>query len=165
MLLYMKKNKNGCDLKSCFLCRHCLPEWIPAIESHRKNFHFKKGESVFSEGDLATGIYFVYNGKVKVHKKWGPEKELIIRFAAAGSLFGHRGLGMTITFPFPPQRLSRRISVLSIWNSFGRALERISISSMSSCSFSPMNCRIRKEKCATSPICRSKDGSPRLCWR
>jgi CRP-like cAMP-binding protein len=95
----MKKNKNGCDLKSCFLCKHCMPEWIPAIGTHRKNFHFKKGELIFSEGDLVMGIYFVYNGKVKIHKKWGSEKELIIRFAATGDLFGHRGLGHDNHYP------------------------------------------------------------------
>src|SRR5450631_2070558 len=95
----MKKNKNGCDLKSCFLCKHCLPEWIPAIGTHRKNYHFKKGELIFTEGDLVTGIYFVYTGRVKIHKKWGSEKELIIRFAAAGDLVGHRGLGHDNHYP------------------------------------------------------------------
>jgi CRP-like cAMP-binding protein len=95
----MKKNKNGCDLKSCFLCKHSLPEWIPAIGANRKNLHFRKGESIFSEGELVTGIYFVYTGKVKVHKKWGSEKELIIRFAGEGDLFGHRGLGHDNHYP------------------------------------------------------------------
>ncbi len=95
----MKKNKNGCDLKSCFLCQHSLPEWIPAIGTNRKNLSFRKGESVFSEGDPVKGIYFVYTGKVKVHKKWGSEKELIIRFAAEGDLFGHRGLGHDNRYP------------------------------------------------------------------
>ena len=95
----MKKNKNGCDLQSCFLCQRCLPEWIPAIGAHRKNFHYKKGESIFREGDKVNGIYFVYDGKVKIHKRWGAEKELIIRFAAAGDLFGHRGLGHDDHYP------------------------------------------------------------------
>jgi CRP/FNR family transcriptional regulator len=89
----MKKNKHNCDLKSCFLCQRCLPEWVPAIDANRKNLHFKKGELIFSEGDEVSGIYFVYNGKVKVHKQWGTEKELIIRFARKGDIFGHRGLG------------------------------------------------------------------------
>ena len=95
----MKKNKNGCDLKSCFLCRCCLPEWIPAIAENRKNYHYKKGELIFSEGDKVEGVYFVYSGKVKVHKKWGTEKELIIRFAGKGDIFGHRGLGHDNHYP------------------------------------------------------------------
>jgi CRP-like cAMP-binding protein len=95
----MKKNKNVCDLKSCFLCKNSLPEWIPAIGLHKKNFHFKKGATIFQEGEKVTGIYFVYSGKVKVHKQWGTEKELIIRFAAAGDIFGHRGLGHENLYP------------------------------------------------------------------
>jgi CRP-like cAMP-binding protein len=48
---------------------------------------------IFREGEPVRGIYFVYSGTVKVHKKWGTEKELILRFARQGEIFGHRGLG------------------------------------------------------------------------
>lgn len=95
----MKKKANHCDLKSCFLCQRCLPEWIPAVGTHRKNLSFRKGELIFQEGEEVKGIYFVYRGTVKVHKKWGSEKELIIRFAREGSLFGHRGLGQDHYYP------------------------------------------------------------------
>jgi CRP-like cAMP-binding protein len=95
----MKRNNHTCDLKSCFLCQKCLPEWLPAIDSNRKSLHFKKGEQIFKEGEKVNGIYFVYNGKVKVHKKWGTEKELIIRFAKKGDIFGHRGLGHESYYP------------------------------------------------------------------
>jgi len=95
----MKKNNHTCDLKSCFLCQKCLPEWRPAIDANRKSLHFKKGELIFKEGDKVNGIYFVYSGKVKVHKKWGTEKELIIRFAKQGDIFGHRGLGHESYYP------------------------------------------------------------------
>jgi CRP-like cAMP-binding protein len=95
----MKKKANTCDLKSCFLCQRCLPEWLPAISTHKQNLSYKKGETVFQEGDEVKGIFFVYSGTVKVHKKWGSEKELIIRFARAGSLFGHRGLGKDHHYP------------------------------------------------------------------
>ena len=93
MTVSIKKSKNTCDLRSCFLCKPCLAEWAPAIEAHRQNIHFKKGESIFQEGDPVTGMFFVYSGTVKVHKKWDQDKELIIRFATQGDVFGHRGLG------------------------------------------------------------------------
>jgi CRP-like cAMP-binding protein len=88
----MKKAHN-CDLESCFLCQRCLPEWKPAIQSHRKNLQFKKGQTIFQEGQPVLGIYFVTAGTVKVHKHWGTEKEIILRFAQKGDIFGHRGLG------------------------------------------------------------------------
>jgi CRP-like cAMP-binding protein len=95
----MKESKKECDLQSCFFCRLCLKEWLPAIAANRKTFQVKKGEILFSEGEPVTGIYFVSAGKVKVHKKWGDEKELIIRIAAKGTLLGHRGLGTDTSYP------------------------------------------------------------------
>ncbi|GGA87799.1 transcriptional regulator [Puia dinghuensis] len=83
-----------------------MPEWLPAVTTHRKNLSFKKGELIFHEGEAVKGIYFVYQGTVKVHKKWGSEKELIIRFARQGSLFGHRGLGQDHHYPISATALS-----------------------------------------------------------
>ncbi|MBC9932293.1 Crp/Fnr family transcriptional regulator [Chitinophaga qingshengii] len=88
----MKKNRD-CDLKTCFLCQHAIPEWLSAVAANRRHQAFKKGEMLFREGEPATGIYFLYDGKVKVHKQWGPEKELIIRLAKKGDILGHRGFG------------------------------------------------------------------------
>lgn len=95
----MKASKKNCDLKSCTLCKLCLKEWLPAIDANRKTFEVKKGEVIFKEGDPVTGIYFVYNGTVKVHKKWGDDKELIVRFAKKGDIAGHRGLGKEMFYP------------------------------------------------------------------
>jgi CRP-like cAMP-binding protein len=95
----MKKSKNECDLNTCFICQHCLKEWHPAISANKKNYKVKKGEVIFNEGDEVKGVYFVYEGIVKVHKKWGSEKELIIRFAKKGAIFGHRGLNDNNIYP------------------------------------------------------------------
>jgi CRP-like cAMP-binding protein len=76
-----------------------MREWRPAIAASRKNFDLKKGELLFREGEIVMGIYFVYSGTVKVHKKWGDEKELIVRFAKAGDIVGHRGLGNDEFYP------------------------------------------------------------------
>jgi CRP-like cAMP-binding protein len=92
----MKKNAH-CDNQTCFLCKSCVKEWLPAVSANKKNFTVKKGQVIFSEGDPVTGIYFVYEGNVKVHKKWGTDKELIIRFANKGAIFGHRVLGKHAT--------------------------------------------------------------------
>ena len=88
----MKKSSN-CDLQTCFMCQLALDEWKPAIDIHRKNFSFKKGEQIIREGDPVTGVYLIYSGSVKVHKKWG-DKDIIVRFATKGKIFGHRGLGI-----------------------------------------------------------------------
>ena len=54
---------------------------------------------IFEEGDTVKGIYFVYQGKIKVHKKWGNDKELILRIANKGAILGHRGLGQNYFYP------------------------------------------------------------------
>lgn len=95
----MKKNKHGCDLKSCFLCRLCSKDWLPAIDIYRQSFHVNKGEILFTEGSQVTGIYFIYKGTFKVHKKWTDDKELIVRLAKNGAILGHRGLGNDIYYP------------------------------------------------------------------
>lgn len=94
----MKKHKAGCDLDTCLLCRLCHKEWKAAIAAHRTNFKVAKGEVIFSEDQEVKGIYFVYEGTVKVHKHWG-DKELILRFAKKGNIIGHRGLGKDLVYP------------------------------------------------------------------
>jgi len=95
----MKTCNKPCDLQKCLMCQLVLPDWKPALDKHRKNFIVKKGETIITEGQPVNGIYFVYSGTVKVHKKWG-NKELIVRFATEGAIIGHRGLSNNIdTFP------------------------------------------------------------------
>ncbi|HKZ67671.1 MAG TPA: Crp/Fnr family transcriptional regulator [Chitinophagaceae bacterium] len=95
----MKQNKKTCDLQSCVLCRQCLKDWLPAVDSNRKSFHFNKGELLFREGDNMEGMYFINTGLVKVHKKWSDDKELILRLAKNGDIVGHRGLGSDTIYP------------------------------------------------------------------
>jgi CRP-like cAMP-binding protein len=88
----MKKNLIKCDINNCFLCQNCLPEWKNAVAANKKNLFVKKNEVIFKEGDEVKGIYFVLTGNVKVHKRWGKNKEIILRFASNGAILGHRGL-------------------------------------------------------------------------
>jgi len=93
------RSLSDCNLKDCFLCQHVVAHWLPAVKANKTNFHFKKGEIIFNEGDQVKGIYFVYSGIVKVHKHWDEKKELIYRFAKAGDMFGYRGLGNEKIYP------------------------------------------------------------------
>jgi CRP-like cAMP-binding protein len=95
----MKLNKESCDLKSCFFCQNSLKEWLPAIHANRKSFKIPKGGLLFEEGAPVKGIFFINEGKVKVHKKWGNDKELIVRIANKGAIVGHRGLGSDDHYP------------------------------------------------------------------
>jgi CRP-like cAMP-binding protein len=105
----MKKIQNICNTENCFLCKKSLSEWRPVISAHKITYKVKKGEIIFKEGDPVTGIYFVNSGSVKVYKKWGKDKELIVRFACEGSIFGHRGLGQGGFYPISAAALQPTI--------------------------------------------------------
>lgn len=103
----MKELKQVCDTSTCMMCRLCMKDWIPAVQSHRKNFQLNKGDVLFNEGDEMRGIYFIYKGTMKVHKRWGDDKELIVRFAKDGQIVGHRGLGKNNFYPVSATALER----------------------------------------------------------
>src|SRR4030095_3454885 len=102
----MKIKKIKCDLQTCSMCRSCKPEWLKAIDLNRKILYFRKGEILFKEGETVSGMYFIYTGLVKVHKKWSEDKELILRFANRGAIVGHRGLGKDTIYPVSATALS-----------------------------------------------------------
>ena len=118
----MKNDKHGCDLNSCMLCRLCLKDWLPAIEANKQNFLIKKGQQIFREGDPVEGMYFIYSGTVKVHKKWDREKELIIRFAKKGDILGHMGLGDEAIYPVTTTALEPTIVCYVSMNFFESTL-------------------------------------------
>lgn len=76
-----------------------MVDWLPAVSQKKKNFQLKKGEQLFTEAEPVGGIFFVFSGTIKVHKKWDNEKELIIRFARLGDVIGHLGLGKNPIYP------------------------------------------------------------------
>lgn len=91
------------------LCKRCIQDWLPAVAQHKKNFEIKRGQAIFTEGDLVEGIFFLYSGTVKVHKRWDNEKELITRFAVSGDIIGHLGLGKEPRYPVSATALTNSI--------------------------------------------------------
>lgn len=75
------------------MCRNCLKNWLPAIAANKTTLKIKRGQQIFTEGQPATGIYFVNSGVVKLHKRWDADKELIIRFAKQDDILGIMNLG------------------------------------------------------------------------
>ena len=95
----------GCDLKSCFLCQNCMPEWLEAVAVKKNTMTFRKGKDIFREGEAVKGIYFIYEGSAKIFMQWGDQKELILRFAKSGDILGHRGFGGDHHYPISASAL------------------------------------------------------------
>lgn len=89
----------SCGLDRCFLCRHCIPEWKEAVAVRKKTYLIRKGKALFKEGEKVKGIFFLIEGSAKIHAPWGEEKDMIIRFARAGDIVGHRGWGGDEIYP------------------------------------------------------------------
>jgi len=88
------------------MCSNCLKQWHPAIAANKVNLKVKRGEVIFKAGDEVKGVYFVYEGAIKVHKQWGPDNELIIRFASRGAILGHRAPGGDNFYPISATALT-----------------------------------------------------------
>jgi CRP/FNR family transcriptional regulator len=61
--------------------------------SERKGDNFyKKGQTIFYEGNHANGLFCIYDGKVKLSKLGDDGKEQIVRFAKTSDILGYRSL-------------------------------------------------------------------------
>lgn len=103
------KKVDVCNLKTCFLCKNCLKHWLPAIAANKENFSFKKNQKIFEQGSPVEGLYFLFKGRVKVHKKWIDDKQLILHFAKEGDIIGHRGMGNQKVYPVSATALNEVI--------------------------------------------------------
>jgi CRP-like cAMP-binding protein len=83
-----------CKNSNCLIKKNAtLPEIHELLENKHK-FKVLKGQDVIIEGAPVHGIYFVFEGKVKVFKTGLLGKEQINRFAQDGDIIGHRGFGV-----------------------------------------------------------------------
>jgi len=92
-------NCQDCDNDNWDIKKFVYPEWWPFISHFKSIYDLKKGEQVIREGGAVEGIYFIYQGKVKVHKRWGHGKDYIVRLAKSGDILGHRGFGEELYYP------------------------------------------------------------------
>lgn len=53
---------------------------------------YKKGQTIFFQGNPSFGLYCIASGKIKVSKMAGDGKESILRIASSGDVLGHRSL-------------------------------------------------------------------------
>ena len=62
------------------------------LDQARGSNFYKKGQTIFYEGNHTNGLFCIYSGKVKLSKLGENGKEQIIRFAKTGNILGYRSL-------------------------------------------------------------------------
>ena len=62
------------------------------LSESKSHISYKKGQTVFYEGNHPHGLYCIYSGKVKIHKLGHDGKDQILRLAKTGNIIGYRAL-------------------------------------------------------------------------
>lgn len=65
---------------------------LDEVASNKVTNTYKKGQTLFFQGNPPYGIYCVSSGKIKVSKIGNDGKESIVRIAGPGDVLGHRSL-------------------------------------------------------------------------
>jgi len=88
--IYPECESCHCRRESIF--SHCALEEIQQISSNKSCTLYKRGQSIFQEGNKPFGIFCLHEGKVKVTKIGSEGKEQIVRLAKPGDTMGYRAL-------------------------------------------------------------------------
>jgi len=91
--------KSTSHIPSCSDCENkdsmfCLLSQVDkdTLGTNKGNNFYKKGQSVFYEGNQSHGLYCIYKGKVKLSKMGEGGKEQVVRFAKTADILGYRSL-------------------------------------------------------------------------
>jgi CRP/FNR family transcriptional regulator len=80
------------DLRNIRLFQHCTPPQLEEIISSTTCSMFKKGQTIFNDGNFPQGTYYVNKGVMKLVRTNNEGKEQILRFAKSGDFIGYRAL-------------------------------------------------------------------------
>ncbi|MDO9181133.1 MAG: Crp/Fnr family transcriptional regulator [Bacteriovorax sp.] len=81
-----------CSSKSKgIFCGLSIPE-MEELSVHKTINSYKKGQSIFVQGNHPVGIYCVGNGNIKLTKAGVDGKETILKIAQGGDILGHQNI-------------------------------------------------------------------------
>lgn len=98
-----------CLNDNCLIRKHShLPE-IQEYINQKNTFRCHTGQQFILEGAPVNGLYFIYEGNVKVYKHTATLDSQIIRFSKNGEIVGHRGFGTNYVYDISASSLSDTI--------------------------------------------------------
>lgn len=65
---------------------------LAVLSSQKYCNYYQKGQNIFTEGNMPSGLYCINSGKVKIYQRGYEGKEQIIRLAKNGDILGYRAL-------------------------------------------------------------------------
>ena len=88
------------NMPVCQTCPHrkgpvlgcCNLEELEFIAASKSTHYYQKGQTIYQEGNVVAGLHCVHQGKIKISKASGDDKEQIVHLARQGDLVGFRSL-------------------------------------------------------------------------
>jgi len=112
------------DFNSQAILAELPEEDIEQLLNNSNEEIYKKGELVFKEGTIPSGIFYIKSGKVKKYKVDNFHKEQIIYVANAGELIGYHAVLSSERYPDSASTLEESIVSFIPKEVFFRALEQ-----------------------------------------
>jgi len=89
---FITPNCQQCPHRKGPLMGCCQVEELEFISGSKISQSYQKGQRIFQEGSPALGLHCVSQGKIKVTKTGGDDKEQIVRLAKDGDVLGFQSL-------------------------------------------------------------------------
>ena len=81
-----------CIMREFSTLKSLSKEELKNISNHKDSMDFKKGDVLFSEGNLLNGVYCIKEGVCKLTRLSTNGKEQIVRFVKGGDMLGYRSI-------------------------------------------------------------------------
>jgi CRP/FNR family transcriptional regulator, polysaccharide utilization system transcription regulator len=91
-MINLNPNCLTCNVKDCVLMKHCERELLATAQPFKHQYQFKKGETIFHEGDPVRGVHFIQSGIVKQELNGSKGRPFILRLGNHGQPMGHRSI-------------------------------------------------------------------------
>ncbi|RZK30365.1 MAG: Crp/Fnr family transcriptional regulator [Hymenobacter sp.] len=92
MQRFIKPDCQTCPHRHNPLMGCCSAEELEFITNNKTTQHYQKGQYIYQEGNQALGLYCVHQGKIKIAKAGGDNKEQIVQLLREGDVLGYRAL-------------------------------------------------------------------------
>jgi CRP-like cAMP-binding protein len=92
MQRFAKPDCQTCPHRKNPLMACCSAEELELINNNKTTQYYQKGQLIYQEGNQALGLYCVHQGKIKIAKAGGDNKEQIVHLCREGDVLGYRAL-------------------------------------------------------------------------
>lgn len=88
----MNPDCRNCECRPDMLFKEMTEEDMAVLSMNKSCRRYKKGQTIFHEGQHPSGLYCLNQGKVKLYKTSLEGKDQIVRLCNAGEVLGYRAL-------------------------------------------------------------------------